>query len=125
MTTITRLGFTGILLGLALVATAAEPKKGGRKAAPYLCAQVQMTGNAGGSYANAANCNAAKPGLKTDAETNGKDQCTNFCKSMSCRAVTVPDPLAAAPACRGPDPANQKWYGHATTGPFDCKCMNP
>ncbi len=126
MTTRLAISFMVLICVVSTLATAAGPKQGVRKGStPYLCGQVQMHGNAGGSYANAQACTAAKPQLQTNAVTNGNDQCKNFCTSLGCREETIPDPLTAAAACKGPDPANQKWYGRASTGQFDCKCLNP
>lgn len=99
-----------------------------RMPAPYLCAQTQMTGHSGGSYAGQALCTAARNGLETDAKGDGDSQCDRFCEKLSCSHKTRPDPLTAASACKGPDPtdpANPKWYGTAQTVSFECKCSNP
>lgn len=126
MTSIARLVFAGILTCCMSLATAADPKQGVRKVpGSYLCGQVDMRGNAGGSYGNMQACNTAKPQLQTDAITNGNDQCKSFCTSLGCREETVPQTLRATAVCKGPDPANQKWYGKADTGQFNCKCLNP
>lgn len=120
--------FAAVLAGMTLPALAGEPVKHQqqmRAPAPYLCAQVQLTGSAGGSYDTQQACNAAKPGLETSAKTDGNNQCDKLCMDMGCSATTVPDPLPAASSCRGRDPGNRKFYGMANTGPFDCKCTNP
>lgn len=99
-----------------------------RMPAAYLCAQTQMTGHSGGSYAGKALCNNARNGLEIDAKSDGVSQCRSFCEKLSCTYTTRPDPLTATSACKGPDPtdpANPKWYGTAETGSFECKCSNP
>ena len=134
MASIARWIFTVALVGMTFPSIAGEPVKQEqmkhgeeqmKRRAAFLCGQVRLTGSAGGSYANQQACNAARPGLERDAKTDGNDQCTDLCNDMGCSATTVPNPLPAASSCRGPDPANQKFYGLANTGPFDCKCNNP
>lgn len=109
------------------VAAGSQPEQQQQTRMPtaYLCAQTQMTGHAGGSYAGQALCNAAKPGLQTDAKSDGVRQCRSFCENLGCTYRTQPDPLTATAACKGPDPANRKWYGTAETLSFECKCSNP
>lgn len=96
-----------------------------RRPAGYLCAQMQMTGHSGSAYPGQAVCNAAKNGLERDARSDGVSQCRRFCEKLSCTYRTQPDPLTATSACKGPDPANQKWYGTAETVSFECRCSNP
>ena len=111
------------------VAAGSQPRQQQtRMPAGYLCAQTQMTGHAGGSYATQALCTAARPGLEADAKSDGVSQCRSFCEKLSCTHKTRPDPLTATSGCKGPDntdPANPKWYGTAEAGSFECKCSNP
>lgn len=126
MTAMMRWMLAGVLaLCASQVAAGSKPKEQTRMPAAYLCAQTQMIGHAGDSYAGQAVCNAAKPGLITDAKTDGDSQCRSFCEKLGCSHKTRPDPLTATAACKGPDPVGQKWYGTAETPSFECKCSNP
>lgn len=113
-----------VLCVCQVAAAGSKPKQQTRMPAAYLCAQTQIIGHAAGSYAGQPACNAAKPGLITDAKSDGEGQCRAFCDKLGCMPKT-PDTLNATAACRGPDPVNQKWYGAAATPSFECKCTNP
>ena len=118
------------LAGLLLMTTwavAGGPAQGtpaqGTRAAPFDCGQTQQIGTAGDDYPNLAACNNGKPALQRSAVDDGNRQCTNLCTALGCSAKTAPAQLTATASCKAD--ANQKGFGVATTGPFDCKCTKP
>jgi len=92
---------------------------------PAECVDSAMIGAAGNVYADTSACLADQPTLRESAREEGRQNCVDLCKSMTCKSTKLAFPKSPQAICTGRNFNTGQSYGIATTGRFICRCVIP